>query len=176
MHICCVWYLKKIDFFFRCWVVNEQEAEVDGGHDLWSATRDPPVHPTEGVWPQDRTVPVQGMQGSGRPPDQNQPREEIRVCWSELWDQIQIGKDFLPANCFADYCRVFSFWFLEDVGFEFFVYCGYILFFGFNVPLNKDKALSVSVESIIQSQKLLINLKFDCLTCIWILCAENGGR
>lgn len=79
-------------------------------------------------------------------------------------------------NCFADYCRVFSFWFLEEVGFEFFVYCGYILFFGFNVPLNKDEALSVSVESIIQSQKLLINLKFDCLTCIWILCAENGGR
>lgn len=66
--------------------------------------------------------------------------------------------------------------FLEEVGFEFFVYCGYILFFGFNVPLNKDEALSVSVESIIQSQKLLINLKFDCLTCIWILCAENGGR
>lgn len=80
------------------------------------------------------------------------------------------------SNCFSDYCRVFSFWFLEDVGFEFFVYCGYILFFGFNVPLNKDEALSVSVDSIIQSQKLLIDLKFDCLTCIWILCAENGGR
>lgn len=61
-------------------MVNEQEAEVDGGHDLWSATRDPSIHPTEGVWPQDRTVPVQGMQGSGRPTDQNQPREEIRVC------------------------------------------------------------------------------------------------
>lgn len=50
-------------------MVNEQEAEVDGGYNLWSATRDPPVHPTEGVWPQDRTVPVQGMQGSGRPTD-----------------------------------------------------------------------------------------------------------
>lgn len=52
-------------------------------------------------------------------------------------------------NCFFDYCRVFSFWFLEEVGFEFFVYCGYILFFGFNVFLNKDEVLSVFVDFII---------------------------
>lgn len=34
----------------RCWVVHEQEAETDGGHDLWSATGDSPVYPPEGVW------------------------------------------------------------------------------------------------------------------------------
>lgn len=52
----------------------------------------------------------------------------------------------------------------------------YIVGIFYFLDLNKDEALSVSVDSIIQSQKLLINLKFDCPTCIWILCAENGGR
>lgn len=56
---------------------------------------------------------------------------------------------FYFANCFVDYCRVFSFWFLEEVGFEFFVYCGYYFIFGFNVFLNKDEVLSVFVDFII---------------------------